>query len=166
MPYFTVLNIVNDQHYRVVTLTSLDFLTGRARTDNNTGSQVWLLSPYQVVCPVCPVCPVTGNFQTNISSNINASFLPPSLPPCPQSDRSLDRTEQRKIVTENFSSLVGFLILKIVRNLNIIITLSSVLSRIYKIRNKNYCKKFNARKLQALKNYLAALTSPSEAKFV
>ena len=158
MPYFTVLNIVNDPHYRVVvTLTSFDFLTGRARTDNNTGSQVWVLSlsPYQVVCPVCPAQSLETfkprSQHHNITSNINVSFLPP----CPPSD-------QRKIL------LLDFLIFKIVRNLNIIITLSSVLSRIYKIRNKNDCKKFNARKLQAPKYYLAALTSPSEAenKFV
>ena len=65
-------------------------------------------------------------------------------------------------------AVAGFLILKIVRNLNLIITVLSVLSRIYKIRNKNECKKFNARKLPVPKCYLAALTGPSEAgnKFV
>ena len=158
MPYFTVLNIVNDQHYRVVTLTSLDFLTGRARTDNNTGSQVWLLSPYQVVCPVCPVCPAQS-LETFKPKSPQISMSPSSLPPC-------HRAIRPRLGTRSFLLLLDFLTLKILRNLNIIITLSSVLSRIYKIRNKNYCKKFNARKLQALKNYLAALTSPSEAKFV
>ena len=148
MPYFTVLNIVNDPHYRVVvTLTSFDFLTGRARTDNNTGSQVWVLSlsPYQVVCPVCPVCPAQS-----------LETFKPKSPQISMSPSSLSATERSDLL------LLDFLILKIVRNLNIIITLSSVLSRIYKIRNKNKCKKFNARKLQALKYYLATLTSPSQ----
>ena len=141
-----MLNIVNDQHYRVVTLTSFDFLTGRARTDNKTGSQVWVLSlsPYQVVCPVCPAQSLETFKPTQISPQISMS---PS---------SLSATERSDLL------LLDFLILKIVRNLNIIITLSSVLSRIYKIRNKNNCKKFNARKLQAPKYYLATLTSPSE----
>ena len=141
MLYFTVLNIVNDQHYRVVTLTSFDFLTGRARTDNKTGSQVWVLSlsPYQVVCPVCPA----QSLET----------FKPKSPQISMSPSSLSATERSDLL------LLDFLILKIVRNLNIIITLSSVLSRIYKIRNKNNCKKFNARKLQTPKYYLSTLAT-------
>ena len=155
MPYFTLLNIVNHQHYRVVTLTSFDFLTGRARTDNKTGSQVWVLSlsPYQVVCPVCPAQSLETFKPTQISPQISMS--PSSLPPC-------HRAIRPRLGTRSFLLLLDFLTLKILRNLNIIITLSSVLSRIYKIRNKNNCKKFNARKLQAPKYYLATLTSPSE----
>ena len=158
-----MLNIVNDQHYRVVTLTSFDFLTGRARTDNKTGSQVWVLSlsPYQVVCPVCPA----QSLETFKPRSPQISMPPSALP----AHKAIGVwIGQRKNGTVDFSSFGWFLILKIVRNLNIIITLSSVLSRIYKIRNKNNCKKFNARKLPVPKCYLAALTSPSEAenKFV